>query len=128
MLQNLIVCILGFPPIQINDPMQQHYALQQQQQQQQQQQLLMRNIRCAKCGFFYPEIIGACFSCHPRKLCSICNNTPVFMDLSMSEDLQMFEYCTPECRNRTHNNNNNNNNNNYYYYYNNNNNNNNNNS
>ena len=100
MLQNLIVCILGFPPIQINDPMQQHYALQQQQQQQQQQQLLMRNIRCAKCGFFYPEIIGACFSCHPRKLCSICNNTPVFMDLSMSEDLQMFEYCTPECRNR----------------------------
>ena len=56
MLQNLIVCILGFPPIQFNDPMQQHYALQQQQQQQQQQQLLMRNIRCAKCGFFHPEI------------------------------------------------------------------------
>ena len=69
MLQNLIVCILGFPPIQVNDPMQHHYALQQQQLYTQ-QQLLMGNIRCPKCGFFYPEITGACFSCHPRKLCS----------------------------------------------------------
>ena len=28
----------------------------------------MGNIRCPKCGFFYPEITDASFSCHPQPI------------------------------------------------------------
>ena len=73
-----------------------------QQQQQQQQQFVLPpgQLVCGSCRCLYPEQSGACVVCHPRATCKICNANIVFMDLSMGTGLQVFDYCSPECRNK----------------------------
>ncbi|KAI6645908.1 hypothetical protein LOD99_13166 [Oopsacas minuta] len=93
-----------FPPYNMQQFHQDQQIFHQQQQQFQEQQRIQHqytigNVRCSLCGFFYPELAGACVQCHPRDFCKICNHKPVFMDLSMTPELQKFVYCSPECRN-----------------------------